>query len=104
MKLSEVKEIYAMIEEQMVYPNWTTKQNVNDFIEFIEGDKEIQAIWNRSNREAFPYCLDELYLEYIKYEGFVEEEEEERDEEILIRYELTETKMLIAEYQKSVAL
>lgn len=104
MKLSEIKEVYAMVQEEMVYPNWSLKQNVNDFIEYIEGQEDIKRYWNRSSKEDFPFCLDELHLEYIKYEGFVEEEEEEGREELILRYELTETKMLIAEYQKSVAL
>ena len=104
MKLSEIKEVYAMVQEELVYTNWTLKQNVNDFIEYIEGDKEVKEVWNRSNKEAFPYCLDELHLEYLKYEGFVEEEEEERAEELILKYDLTETRMLIAEYQKSIAL
>jgi len=77
MKLSEIKEVYSIVKEDLYYTNWTLKQNVNEFIEFIEEQKDIKEIWDRSNKKSFPYCLDELYLEYIEYEGFTEEEEVE---------------------------
>ena len=76
MRLSEIKEIYAIVKEDLYYTNWTVKQNVNEFIKFIEDQEDIKRYWNRSSKEDFPFCLDELYLEYIEYEGFTEDEEE----------------------------
>lgn len=77
MRLSDIKEVYALVEENMFLPNWTTRQQVNDFIEWLECQEDIKKEgWNRSNRNMFPYALDELFLDYAGYEGFLEDEEE----------------------------
>jgi hypothetical protein len=79
MRLSDIKEIYAIVKQNLLFQDWTTKQNVNDFIEYIESqDDVIKEGWTRASRQPFPYCLDELHLEYMGYEGFVEETEPER--------------------------
>jgi hypothetical protein len=79
MKLSDIKEVYVMVEENLLFQNWTTKQNVNDFIDYIESQEDvIKEGWTRASRQPFPFCLQELHLEYMGYEGFMEEIEPDR--------------------------
>lgn len=76
MKLSDIKEVYTIVKQNLLFQDWTVKQNVNDFIEYIESQENVE--WCRASRQPFPYCLDELHLEYMGYEGFIEEPEDER--------------------------
>lgn len=80
MKLSDVKEVWAIVEGNLLFQNWTTKQNVNDFLKFLESHEDvIKKGWTRTSRRAFPFCLYELHIEYMGLEGFLEEEEGERE-------------------------
>jgi|tagenome__1003787_1003787.scaffolds.fasta_scaffold20935022_2 hypothetical protein len=78
MRLSDIKEVYTIVKQNLLFQDWTVKQNVNDFIEFIEAQEDVKKEWCRASRQPFPYCLDDLHLEYMGYEGFIEEPEEER--------------------------
>lgn len=78
MRLSDIKEVYGIVKGNLLFQDWTVKQNVNDFIEYIESQEDVKKEWCRANRQPFPYCLHDLHLEYMGYEGFIEEPEEER--------------------------
>jgi hypothetical protein len=77
MKLSQVKEIYTLINENCIFSTWSMKEQVNDFICYIESQEDIKYIWNRSQLQEFPYCLKELFFEYMESETYEETEEEE---------------------------
>ena len=78
MKLSDAKEIYTIVKANLLFQNWTTKQNINDFIDFLESHEDvIKEGWTRASRQPFPFCLYELHIEYMGLEGFLEEEAEE---------------------------
>lgn len=75
MKLSDVKEVYEIVEKYLFLPEWTTRQHVEDFILWLLDDKELREEgWNQASRQPFPYCLHELYLEYATEQGYIEEE------------------------------
>jgi len=74
MKLSDVKEIYELVEKYMFFPEWTTKQQVQDFVLWLQ-EVLIEERWALSSRYPFPYCLHELFLEYATEEGLIDEEE-----------------------------
>jgi hypothetical protein len=79
MRLSDIKEVYVMVEENLLFQNWTTKQNINDFIDYLESHEDVKKEgWTRASRQPFPFCLQEFHLEYMGYEGFIEEPEGER--------------------------
>lgn len=103
MKFSEIKEVYSMVKEDTLYPNWTLKQNVNDFIEFIETIEIITRTWNRNDRNEFEYCFKELYAEYKETEDMYHESQKE-EIEIILPWEMQENSMIKNEYLKSVAL
>lgn len=97
MKLSDIKFVYTLVGNNLLYTNWTLKQNVNDFIEYIEAQDDLE--WTRENREEFGCCLEELFEEYLR-----SEDPEEEEIEIILPWELKEQRMMELEYQKSVAL
>ena len=79
MRLSDIKEVYGIVKVNLLFQDWTVKQNVNDFINYIESQEDIiKDGWTRASRQPFPYCLHELHLEYMGYEGFIEEIEADR--------------------------
>ena len=79
MRLSDIKEVYGIVKVNLLFQDWTVKQNVNDFINYIESQEDIiKDGWTRASRQPFPYCLHELHLEYMGYEGFIEEIEDDR--------------------------
>jgi hypothetical protein len=85
MRLSDVREIYSIVKTNLLFQDWTVKQNVNDFIEYIEShDDVIKEGWTRASRQPFPFCLDEFHMEYMGYEGFIEEPEPDREPLIFI--------------------
>lgn len=98
MKLSDIKFVYNMVKENVVYGNWTLKQNVNDFIEYIEKQDDIE--WTRENKESFPCCLEEFFKEYRDYEN----DDNDDDIEIILPWEMKEQYMMENEYRKAVAL
>lgn len=76
MKLSDVKEVYGIVEKYLFLLDWTTRQHVEDFILWLEDDRELKEEgWNRASRQPFPFCLHELYLEYATEQGYLDEEE-----------------------------
>ena len=97
MKLSDVKEIYEIVEKYMFFPDWTTKQQVKDFILWLQ-EVLIEERWTLSSRYPFPYCLHELFLEYAREEGFIEEEEDEKEPLMFI----DENKYLNEWYERNV--
>ena len=98
MKLSEAKFIYTLVKENLIYHNWSLKQNVNDFIEYIEKQDDLE--WTRESREEFGCCLEELFKEYVN-----DDNDDNDDEiEIILPWEMKEHRMMVLEYQKSVAL
>jgi hypothetical protein len=95
MRYSDIKEVYklakATAEEIVVYGEFN-KQDIEAFIEFIENDEEVKAEqWTRTSK-AFPFEISELWNDYCRENGFVEEEEEndhwgnDDNEELLQEY------------------
>lgn len=80
MKLTDSKEILRLFKE--VGFDWYgqyTKQDVLDFVAWLEDHNDIKAeAWTRTSTNNIPYDLEELFLEFLNYQGFIEEVEEER--------------------------
>lgn len=100
MKLSEAKHIFKVLAENGLYGNWTLKQNVNDFLEYVESFEDVKAEWNRTSQEQFPFCLEELFKDYFEEFG---EDEEEVEYEYPLAWEEIEYKMMMNEYRRAVA-
>jgi len=81
MRYSEIKEVYNMFTEQAAEQfGEITKADINEFLNWIAKDKDVQKEeWTKESKNSFPFDLEEIFLDYMKYEGFTEEEEEERN-------------------------